>query len=96
MEYVIWGRSEFGTEEIDTAETMPDARYLLGEYRLAFEPLAKGSLAAPLFCGSVLGFVLVIYVTAPYYRSSYIGTVGNSETRTKGTDNVHHSRFRLH
>ncbi len=36
MEYVIWGRSQYGTEEVDTAETMPDARYLLAEYRLAF------------------------------------------------------------
>lgn len=36
MEYVIWGRSEYGTEEVDTAETMSDARYMVREYRLAF------------------------------------------------------------
>jgi hypothetical protein len=32
------GRSDFGTEEVDTAETRHEADYMLGEYRLAFGP----------------------------------------------------------
>jgi hypothetical protein len=34
--WIIMGRSQYGTEEIDSAETLKDARYLAGEYRLAF------------------------------------------------------------
>ena len=32
----IVGRSRFGKEDIDSAETFPEARRLLDEYRLAF------------------------------------------------------------
>ena len=35
-EYVIMGRSEYGTEEVDTADTRAEAKRLAGEYRLAF------------------------------------------------------------
>jgi hypothetical protein len=35
-EYAIFGRSKYGTEEIDTAETKQSAEYLLNEYRIAF------------------------------------------------------------
>jgi hypothetical protein len=34
--YIIIGHSKYGTEEIDTADTMRDARYLRAEYALAF------------------------------------------------------------
>ena len=36
IEYVIMGRSEYGTEEVDTADTRAEAKRLAGEYRLAF------------------------------------------------------------
>lgn len=38
MGYRIIGRSQYGIEEIDTAETLSDARYLANEYRIAFGP----------------------------------------------------------
>jgi|TARA_Y100000034_G_scaffold133551_1_gene199336 hypothetical protein len=39
MPFVIMGKYEGGDwEEIDEAETKPDLRYLLGEYKLAFGP----------------------------------------------------------
>jgi hypothetical protein len=34
----IWGRYQGSVEEIDTAETWQEARYLLNEYRTAFGP----------------------------------------------------------
>jgi hypothetical protein len=35
----IWGKSaKTPAEEIDTAEDMKEARYLIGEYHLAFGP----------------------------------------------------------
>ena len=34
--WVIIGRSEYGDEILDTAETRGDARYLVQEYRIAF------------------------------------------------------------
>ncbi len=36
IEYAIMGRSEYGKEEIDTADTLTEANRLAGEYRLAF------------------------------------------------------------
>jgi hypothetical protein len=36
--YRIMGKSSFGTEEIDSADTRQEAEYLLAEYRLAFGP----------------------------------------------------------
>ena len=35
-EYVIMGRSEYGTEEVDTADNKAEANRLAGEYRMAF------------------------------------------------------------
>lgn len=32
----IMGKSQYGTEEIDTADTRETARYLANEYRVAF------------------------------------------------------------
>ncbi len=34
--FEIIGRSQYGREVIDTAESLRDALYLVGEYRLAF------------------------------------------------------------
>lgn len=34
--YKIMGKSKFGTEEIDTADDLESAKYLVGEYRIAF------------------------------------------------------------
>ena len=36
MVWKIWGRSEYGTEEIDQFDTFREARDMLKEYRLAF------------------------------------------------------------
>lgn len=36
MYYRIMWRSEYGLEEVDTADTLEDARYLVNEYQLAF------------------------------------------------------------
>ena len=36
--YDIIGVSTYGSETIDTADTLRDARYLVAEYRLAFGP----------------------------------------------------------
>lgn len=34
--YKIYGKSSYGTEELDTAETKEEANYLVKEYVLAF------------------------------------------------------------
>ena len=36
MGYIIYGKSKFGKEEIDTAEDLDEAHYLVGEYRMAY------------------------------------------------------------
>jgi hypothetical protein len=36
--YKIMASSRYGKEEIDTAETLQEAKYLVNEYRLAFGP----------------------------------------------------------
>ncbi len=36
--YKIIASSRYGKEEIDTAETLQEAKYLVNEYRLAFGP----------------------------------------------------------
>lgn len=36
--YKIMASSRYGKEEIDTAETLQEAKYLLNEYRLAYGP----------------------------------------------------------
>lgn len=36
--YKIIAISKYGTEEIDQAETIKDAHYLAGEYRMAYGP----------------------------------------------------------
>jgi hypothetical protein len=36
--YDIIGVSQYGREVIDTAESLRDALYMVGEYRLAFGP----------------------------------------------------------
>ena len=36
MEYQIWGRGENGAEQIDSFDSMKEARINLSEYRLAY------------------------------------------------------------
>ncbi len=36
--YKIIASSKYGKEEIDTAETLQEAKYLVNEYRLAYGP----------------------------------------------------------
>jgi hypothetical protein len=36
--YKIFAISKYGTEEIDQAETISEANYLAGEYRMAYGP----------------------------------------------------------
>lgn len=36
--YKIYAISKYGTEEIDQAETIREADYLAGEYRMAYGP----------------------------------------------------------
>ena len=34
--YIIYGKSRFGTEELDTADTRQEANSLVREYKMAF------------------------------------------------------------
>lgn len=36
MSYTIWGESQYGKEELDEAEDLKEARYLVAEYKIAF------------------------------------------------------------
>ncbi len=34
--YKIMGKSQYGTEELDTADTLKEAKFLVGEYKMAY------------------------------------------------------------